>query len=65
MPTNASPDANNFRCNSCGRYYNTADELRAHEPECRLAKMSTEAGRAELAQQDATPHEKNDRDAGK
>lgn len=41
----ASPDTNRFRCSGCGRYLNTAGELSAHEPECRLAKAATNSGR--------------------
>jgi hypothetical protein len=60
MPSPASPGTNQFRCNACGRYFNTQQELSAHEPECRTAKVSTNTGREELERQDATPHEPND-----
>lgn len=60
MPTPASPGTNQFRCNACGRYFNTQDELRMHEPECRLAKETTEAGRRTLEREDAQPHKPND-----
>ncbi len=60
MPTPASPGTNQFRCNACGRYFNTEAELRTHEPECRAAKMTTEEGARELQEQDRTPHEPND-----
>jgi len=60
MPTPASPDSNQFRCNSCGRFFNSPDELKQHEPDCRAAKSATAAGRAELAEADATPHPRND-----
>ena len=59
----AGPDTNQFRCNACGRYFNTAGELAAHSPECRLAKAATAAGRESLAHQDAEPHAANDADA--
>ena len=39
MPTPAGPDTNRFRCNACGRYFNDSEELRAHEVECRVAKV--------------------------
>jgi hypothetical protein len=42
---NASSNTNQFRCESCGRYFNTQSELSAHETECRLAKEATPAGR--------------------
>jgi hypothetical protein len=57
---NASPDTNQFRCSGCGRYFNTAGELSAHEPECRLAKAATAAGRESLRHEDTTPHAPND-----
>jgi len=60
MPSPASPGTNQFRCNACGRYFNTQQELSAHEPECRTAKVSTNTGREELERQDATEHEPND-----
>jgi tRNA(Ile2) C34 agmatinyltransferase TiaS len=60
MPTNASEGTNQFRCNACGRYFNTAAELSEHETECRGAKMSTAESRRELAEQDSEPHQPND-----
>lgn len=56
----AAPETNQFRCNACGRYFNTEDELTGHERECRLAKQATPAGRDTLQREDATPHPKND-----
>lgn len=44
----AGPNTNQFHCESCGRDFNTAQELSTHEPECRLAKAATAAGRASL-----------------
>jgi hypothetical protein len=38
---NAGPDTNQFRCETCGRYFNTQEELTDHETECRLAKGAT------------------------
>lgn len=38
---NASPGTNQFRCESCGRYFNTEEELREHATECQLAKAAT------------------------
>lgn len=57
---NASPGTDQFRCSGCGRYFNTQQDLRAHEPECRLAKAATAGGRDSLRQQDATSHAPND-----
>ena len=37
----AGSDTNQFRCDTCGRYFNTQEELSQHEPECRLAKAAT------------------------
>lgn len=37
----AGPDTNEFRCETCGRWFNTKAELDAHQPECALAKAAT------------------------
>lgn len=60
MPTPAGPDTNRYRCNACGRYLNTYEELRSHEVECRPAKLSTEEGRRELEREDSHDHQQND-----
>jgi hypothetical protein len=60
MPTPASPGTNQFRCNACGRYFNTQQELSGHEIECRTLKQTTETGRRELEREDHTHHEPND-----
>jgi len=44
MPTPASPGSNQFRCDSCGRFFNTSDELRTHETECQAAKAAGSPG---------------------
>lgn len=38
---NAGPGTNQFHCESCGRYFNTQEELSAHTIECNLAKAAT------------------------
>ena len=63
MPSPADPGTNQFRCNACGRYFNTDEELRQHSFDCRAAKQSTKEGREELAEQDATPHLPNDQES--
>lgn len=63
MPTNAGPGTNQFRCSGCGRYFNTAEELRAHEFECTAAKEATPHGHAELEEQRSTSHAPNDQDS--
>jgi hypothetical protein len=63
MPTPAGPGTNQLRCNACGRYFNTREELSMHEPKCRLAKTSTAEGKLELREQDATPHLPNDQES--
>lgn len=40
MPSPASPDTNQFRCEACGRYFNSGEELKAHATECEGAKQS-------------------------
>ena len=57
---NAGPNTNQFRCSGCGRYFNTAAELSAHETECRAAKAATGWGRENLEEEDRTPHPAND-----
>ena len=42
---NASPGTNQFRCETCGRWFNTQSELAEHETECRAAKAATATGR--------------------
>ena len=37
----AGSDTNQFRCETCGRYFNTREELSQHDTECRLAKAAT------------------------
>lgn len=63
MPTPAGPGTNQFRCNACGRYFNTEGELREHDLECRAAKQSTETGRENLKREDSTPHLPNDQES--
>lgn len=62
MPTPASPGTNQYRCNACGRYFNTEDQLQSHEVECRATKTSTPAGRKNLREEDNEPHVANDAD---
>jgi hypothetical protein len=40
MPTEHSPTSNQFRCESCGRYFNTKEELDRHAKECAAALQS-------------------------
>ena len=63
MPTPAGPDTNQFRCNACGRWFNTQAQLSAHEPECRHAKAATETGHRNLEEEDRTDHSPNDHDS--
>ncbi len=44
----AGPGTNQFACESCGRYFNTREELSQHETECRAAKAARAAGRSSL-----------------
>lgn len=57
---NAGPGTDQYRCSGCGRYFNTSQELTAHEPECRMAKAATASGRDSLRREDAVPHQPND-----
>ena len=40
MPTPQSPGTNKFRCEACGRHFNTPQELTEHERECAAALLS-------------------------
>jgi hypothetical protein len=40
MPSTAGPDTNRFHCESCGRYFNTADEFAEHQQECAAIKRT-------------------------
>jgi tRNA(Ile2) C34 agmatinyltransferase TiaS len=60
MPSPASPGTNQFRCNACGRYFNTQAELTQHEFDCRAAKSSTHESARELREHDQQPHLPND-----
>jgi hypothetical protein len=61
----AAPATSGFRCSGCGRYFNTAAGLSAHEPECRLAKAATTQGRESLRREDSTSHAPNDAESTK
>jgi len=37
----AGPETNQFRCETCGRWFNSQQELSQHEIECRAAKAAT------------------------
>jgi len=56
----AAPGTNEFRCSGCGRYFNSAEELAGHEPECRLARAATAEGRESLRHEDSQKHDPND-----
>jgi hypothetical protein len=40
MPTEQSPGTNKFRCDACGRFFNTEAELRTHQQDCVAAQQS-------------------------
>jgi hypothetical protein len=63
MPTPAGPGTNEFRCDACGRWFNTESELASHQFECVMAKQTTEAGRRDLETQQHQDHQKNDHDS--
>jgi hypothetical protein len=46
MPTPAGPDTNQYRCNSCGRFFNEENEYLEHRKECEAHELRHhEAGR--------------------
>jgi hypothetical protein len=59
MPTNAAPDMNQFRCDACGRHFNTEADLKSHRAECAAAKASG-SGNAETSK--GTAEEGDDRE---
>ena len=61
----ASKGEHQFRCNACGRWFETETEFTEHTPECRLAKEATLSGRDQLSRQDRESHEPGDRDSDK
>lgn len=40
MPTPQGKDTNKYRCEACGRYFNTEGEFRDHERECLAAQQT-------------------------
>jgi hypothetical protein len=40
MPTPAGPNTNQFRCEACGRHFNSEGELKDHQVGCLEAKQS-------------------------
>jgi hypothetical protein len=49
MPTESTPEMNRFRCEACGRKFNTSEELKTHNVECAAAK-ATGSGSTETDQ---------------
>lgn len=46
---NAGPDTNRFKCPTCGRYFNSQNELSDHVTECVAAKSATATGRQQTS----------------
>ncbi len=40
MPTAAGPETNSYRCEACGRHFNTEHELHEHAKECAAVKAT-------------------------
>jgi len=40
MPTEQSSGTNKFRCEACGRHFNTRGELQEHQTDCLAAQQS-------------------------
>jgi hypothetical protein len=59
MPTPQSPGTNQFRCDACGRHFNTEDELNRHRRECAAAQQS---GRSDRPIAETPLEETEDRD---
>ena len=61
MPTEAHKEWNHFRCEACGRKFNTIEELDAHRVECNAAKAT---GSGSTHTDHGTREEGEDRDWG-
>jgi hypothetical protein len=59
MTSQTDPETSNYRCASCGRFFNTPNELRQHETECRVAEETTAPGEQMLAVEDQKDYPKN------
>jgi len=44
MPTPANPEDNQFRCEACGRHFNSMGELKLHQTDCLAAKAAGKTG---------------------
>ena len=44
MPTPAGPGTNQFRCESCGRFFNEKDEFERHRTECAARQSGSREG---------------------
>lgn len=56
MPVPASPGTNQYRCELCGRYFNTQAELDEHQRDCAEAYRSGRPHKEE-EQPKAKPHD--------
>jgi hypothetical protein len=45
MPTEAKQDWNQFRCDACGRKFDTSEQLKTHRVECAAAKATGSGSR--------------------
>jgi hypothetical protein len=45
MPTPADPNSNKFRCDACGRHFNTEEELKSHQQTCSASKATGSGSR--------------------
>jgi hypothetical protein len=59
MPTPQSPGTNKYRCDGCGRHFNTQGELAEHQRDCLTAQLS---GRTEKPKLEDPREEGEDRD---
>jgi hypothetical protein len=46
MPATHKPDSNRERCDTCGRHFNTPEELAEHRRDCLAAQQSGKPGKA-------------------
>jgi hypothetical protein len=44
MPTAAGPGTNEYRCASCGRFFNSEDEFTEHRKECEAREQRPREG---------------------
>ena len=48
MPAGHSPETNQYRCEACGRHFNTEPEIAEHQKTCVAALQSGQSGKSPI-----------------